>query len=414
MSRISRESQCNKKMYGWICSVLFLLIAVVTSILCYREVEQYKEKIGILATMVDTSDPLHTAASLMKGEETTKSASSVLKEYGYTSAYEDYFKKNCIQQIWKYIGGAISIYMLLLLLFYGTTRYQRNVYREQMIDIQKRVSQIRSESDEWVPPIDKQGEEVQKIYEELAAFSKTIHLMKKQMIQEKEETKSLVTDISHQLKTPVAALKTCFEIVEKQELSELEREEFLARCNHQLRGLENMLAALLNISRMETGMITIQLEEAPIFSTFVEAMNRVYVKAREKKIELVVEAEEEVQKLQIPHDPKWLCEALINVLDNAIKYSTRNQTITIRFLLRTTFLRIEIEDQGIGIPKEEVNKIFKRFYRGQLQEVKEQEGSGVGLYLTREILNRHGGTITVHVKSDGTSGSIFVLQIPKK
>ena len=80
---------------------------------------------------------------------------------------------------------------------------------------------------------------------------------------------------------------------------------------------------------------------------------------------------------------------------------------------RTTFVRIEFEDFGIGIPKKDYHKIFQRFYRGEAKEVQETEGSGIGLYLTREILKRHGGSVTVTSKSgNANSGSIFVVQIP--
>lgn len=247
---------------------------------------------------------------------------------------------------------------------------------------------------------------------ELESLGNTLKILQEQMKVEKEETKSLVTDISHQLKTPVAALKACFEILQQTDLSEEEREEFSMRCNQQLRGLENMLGALINISRMETGMIEIHREDVCIFDTFVEAVNRVYVKSKEKNISIEVETEAEITKLKVFHDKKWLCEAFINVLENGIKYSPSGSRITTRFIMRTTFLRIEIEDQGLGIKREEVSQIFKRFYRGQSDKVKAEEGSGVGLYLTREIISRHGGTITVYSSKTGENGSVFVFQIP--
>lgn len=79
-----------------------------------------------------------------------------------------------------------------------------------------------------------------------------------------------------------------------------------------------------------------------------------------------------------------------------------------------TFLRIEICDEGIGVPKEEYNLIFKRFYRGSLSEVKEQPGSGIGLYLSREIIGRHHGTIRVDARRDSDIGSRFIIQLPLK
>ena len=96
-----------------------------------------------------------------------------------------------------------------------------------------------------------------------------------------------------------------------------------------------------------------------------------------------------------------------------MKYSPGNTKIHIRMMRLTTFLRIEIEDQGIGIPRENYHKIFKRFYRGEEEEVRKAEGSGVGLYLTREILEHHSGSVTVSSQyGKKRQGSTFVVQIP--
>lgn len=107
---------------------------------------------------------------------------------------------------------------------------------------------------------------------------------------------------------------------------------------------------------------------------------------------------------------KWTVEAIANILDNAIKYSQCGSDIQIRAQKLYSFVRVEIEDKGIGIPKEEQNKIFTRFYRGNNDIVKNQEGSGIGLYLSRSILEEQGGTVSV--RSSLGKGSIFVIQLP--
>ena len=109
-------------------------------------------------------------------------------------------------------------------------------------------------------------------------------------------------------------------------------------------------------------------------------------------------------------DKKWTVEAIANIIDNAVKYSPEHSRINIRVNKLFSFVRIEIEDFGIGIPKEERNKIFARFFRGSSDAVKEQEGSGVGLYLTKEDPGRSGGTVSV--KSKQEAGSVFTVQLP--
>ena len=147
------------------------------------------------------------------------------------------------------------------------------------------------------------------ILTELVALSDSLSLFRAQTKMEREETKVLVTDISHQLKTPVAALKTSFEILQSDDLSAAEQREFLERCSIQIVRLEELVAALVNISRMETGMITLKKEEKNLFETLLLAVNRIYPKAEEREIEIELEAEDALQQIKVFHDEKWLCEA---------------------------------------------------------------------------------------------------------
>lgn len=210
---------------------------------------------------------------------------------------------------------------------------------------------------------------------------------------EKEATRSLVTDLSHQLKTPVAAMGTSLEVLRQESLTEEERREFTERCLRQEERLRDLLGALINISRLESGMIELKFTESRLFDTVASAVSRIYPVAAAKDISISVEAEDSLSAVVIRQDPKWLCEALLNVLENAVKYSPAGTEVKIRVLKLVTFLRVEIEDEGIGIPKDERHKIFQRFYRGGEAAVSKQPGSGVGLYLTRRIVEAHGGMI---------------------
>lgn len=405
-----------KKDYLYVGLVLFVMMIIVDLFLYRMEERNYQEKLSIIVSMINSEDVLSTATSLLKGEitEVSENDKSKLEKYGYNDTFEDKYKKERNQRLLYIVLGSGAVYTLLMALIKILLSVEEQRYKKDLNDIGRVITNLRNGTYDFsmIQGNVDLGTEYSKIYMELESLGDKLKILYEQMKIEKEETKSLVTDISHQLKTPVAALKACFEILQQNALSEQEREEFSMRCNQQLRGLENMLAALINISRMETGIIEINREEACIFDTFVDAVNRVFVKSNEKNITIEVEAEVEIEQLKIFHDRRWLCEAFINILENAIKYSPPESCITTCFILRTTFLRIEVEDQGIGIPREEVNQVFKRFYRGQSEKVKAQEGSGVGLYLTREIISRHGGTITVYSTKTGGKGSIFVFQIP--
>lgn len=178
-----------------------------------------------------------------------------------------------------------------------------------------------------------------------------------------------------------------------------------------LDGLETLLQSLLEISKMETGLIQINKKKLPLMDTVISAVNRTYPKADEKEIEFVFDYEKELETCTIMQDKRWLGEAVINVLDNAVKYSPDGSKIFIRLQKRNDLVRMEIEDQGIGIPQNEYHKIFQRFYRGNSKEVMEKSGTGIGLFLSREIIEKHGGTITV-TSGKKKKGSMFVIQLP--
>lgn len=233
----------------------------------------------------------------------------------------------------------------------------------------------------------------------------------KALAEERDHTKTLVTDISHQLKTPVSALKNCLAMCVDAD-SESERADFLKRCVAQMNHLENLLTELVNVSRLETSLITLKQETVLLSDVLTDAVNTVYEKTIPKNI--TIELLDPDQEYETPTplflDRRWSAEAIANLLDNAIKYSPAGSTITLRLHRFYSYISLEIEDEGIGVPKEETNRIFKRFYRGSHPSIKQTEGSGVGLYLTRRILEEQGGTISV--KSAPKKGSIFMVHLP--
>lgn len=237
-------------------------------------------------------------------------------------------------------------------------------------------------------------------------LARKLRLKSEILAREKDHTKTLVTDISHQLKTPLAAMKTCFSLFLEADTPG-EKEEFGSRCRFQLEKLESLTTSLINISRLENAMISLQPSAVSLTDILVDAINGVYEKAAAKRIEIETA---EFEDIRLFLDRKWTAEALFNILDNAVKYSETDSLVAVRVIPLYSFVRVEIEDQGLGIPKEEYNKIFKRFYRSPDAAVQKTEGSGIGLYLSRKILEEQGGTLSV--KAARRQGSVFVVQLP--
>lgn len=245
--------------------------------------------------------------------------------------------------------------------------------------------------------------------EQLARMGEAFGGLRRKLVEEKENTKGLVTDISHQLKTPVAALELSYELMQDESLDDKERQEFLARSGRELKRFRQLVETLSNLSRLEADMIKLAPREADLKETLIRAVNGVYMKAEKKEIEIELA---DFEPVRLCHDVRWTAEAVSNVLDNGVKYSPAGTKIQIRVNVLVSYVVIEVEDEGIGIPKSEYADIFKRFYRGKKDAVEKEEGAGVGLYLVRKILEEQGGSVRALSAPGG--GSIIQMMLPKE
>ena len=231
--------------------------------------------------------------------------------------------------------------------------------------------------------------------------------MKERLSEEENNTKALITDISHQLKTPLASVRMCHDLSGSEALTQEERTEFLQTEVREIEKLEMLLDELVKLSRLENNMIQVKLERSGLKQTISEAVSQVFMKAYEKQMEISVEMDNDIE---LVHDRKWTVEALANILENAVKYSGKGTSITIRIQRLLKNVLIEVEDEGIGIKEDELHKIFRRFYRGTQAKEQVKDGAGVGLYLARSIIEQQGGTILAKRKPE--KGSIFNIIIP--
>lgn len=225
----------------------------------------------------------------------------------------------------------------------------------------------------------------------------------KQMENERNEIKSLVSDIAHQLKTPLTNLKMYGEFFKDESLSSEERKEFADIMNLSLDRLTFLIESMIKMSRLESGVINLRSEINDLNDTVIHAISQVQKKAREKNIDIELFQKD---KVKILHDKNWIGEAIFNILENGVKYTPSNGKIKVSIQSYEMFVRIDIEDNGIGIKEEEIPKIFTRFYRGN--NVGNTEGIGIGLYLTRSIISKHGGYIQVMSSERGSRFSVFL------
>ena len=244
------------------------------------------------------------------------------------------------------------------------------------------------------------------VYDKLKELGYYFSNLKERLKQEENSTKALITDISHQLKTPLASIRMSHELSLSSDLSEEERQSFMETETQEILKMEALLDELVKLSRLENSMIQIKCEKCSIKKTISEAVSQIYIKAHAKNIEICVDMENDVETL---HDHKWTVEALVNILENAVKYSAQGTTVNIYVSCLVNHVLIQVEDEGIGIPEGEVHEIFKRFYRGSNTKDIVKEGAGVGLYLARSIIEQQGGSIVAKRKNG--NGTIFQIML---
>ncbi|MCL2287547.1 MAG: HAMP domain-containing histidine kinase [Firmicutes bacterium] len=209
---------------------------------------------------------------------------------------------------------------------------------------------------------------------------------------EKETIQGFIADMSHQMKTPLAGISMYADLLQEGNTTE-EQQEFLSRIKSGTEKLQWIMDGLIKMSRLEAGAIQLALVKTGIKQTISDAIATVLSAAAKKDIHIRLT---DFGDAQLYHDSKWTREAIVNILENAVKYTGTGGEINISVESLPLYTKIMITDNGIGINKDDWHRIFKRFYRGQ--NVKDSEGAGLGLYLASLIMEKQGGYIMVDSK----------------
>lgn len=302
-----------------------------------------------------------------------------------------------VTMLWGFLGVLI-LFALLLLLDFLHNRYNDDLLEQITLLIEALVEQqerqIFSEAEDTLTA---------RLQHQLLKLRNILTAQNQMLAQEKEQIKTLISDISHQIKTPIAAANTFAELLSDGELSAEERAEYITTLQMSLGKLTFLTNSLIKMSRLESGIISLKPEKNSLNEIVLQAVKTIYAKAKEKGILITFECG---QSFEAVLDFNWTAEAISNVIDNAVKYTPQGGFVRLQITEYPSFLRLDISDNGVGIPEEEQAKIFGRFYRGK-QSVG-TDGVGIGLYLTREIINKQNGYMKVSSDENGSTFSLFL------
>ena len=297
--------------------------------------------------------------------------------------------------IWTACTDIAVIFLLWKLWYFKREVYDYTEQLEQWLDdiiSDKEITQVDEDTLQ------------SKISEKINRINRIFQQKKEETLKEKKSIQEIISDISHQTKTPIANMKLYLELLKEEPISE-KGTIFIENLESQTDRLNFLFQSMVKMSRMETGIIKIQQGQANLSETLGKAVAAIVPKAEKKQIQPFVQCGEDIL---INHDKKWTAEAIFNILDNAVKYTNAGGNIKITVTVLEIYTRISIQDSGKGIAIERQAEIFQRFYREP--EVHDQEGIGIGLYLARKIIELQNGYIEVRSqKNHGSNFQIYLL-----
>ncbi|WP_099208957.1 sensor histidine kinase [Urinicoccus timonensis] len=280
----------------------------------------------------------------------------------------------------------------LLALIIGIILYKYIVLRNEMRELSAYIDQALDGNLE-ITEFDEK--ELSKIKSKLIKFLYASQVKEAKINTEKSKTKDLIADISHQTKTPITNLSLYISLLEDDP-----KDEYLEIIKYELNKLEFLIQNLVKSSRLESDIISLQKHQANLKDIVEDVLREFKVILYEKDISINLKDEDLIFNL----DERWLKEAIHNLVDNAIKYSPNGSTINISVYKSYLNYNLDIENECKDLSEETLPKIFERFYRGKNSVSK--DGLGLGLFIAREIIEKHGGNIRASLDNNRIKFSV--------
>lgn len=245
--------------------------------------------------------------------------------------------------------------------------------------------------------------------DEVGELATSIQMLAGDLNYLKKERNEFLASISHELRTPLTYIKGYADIAKRDETKEQERIEYLSIIHEEAGKVNHLLEELFELAKIDQNMFTIQKETIDLHVLLEAIFQKVLPVFRDKNMNLVLNSN---KSLKVNVDPLRIEQVLVNLLDNALKYSNSGTTTTINVKKKNRDIIIKVIDQGIGIPEDDIPHIFDRLYRVEKSRSRLTGGVGLGLSIAKELVEAHGGEIGVN--STIGKGTTFTIRLKEK
>lgn len=326
-----------------------------------------------------------------------------LHQYGILQGDMPILQAQTTQKRFQITGNLVWILICTgILLIFICYQKQRNRKIQELVDYIRKIEH----GIYWIEIEENEEGELSRLQNELYKITVMLRESSELAGQQKKALADSVSDISHQLKTPLTSCLVLLDnLAESENMTEETRRRFLSEITGQLTSVSWLVQVLLKLSRLDAGVVELKEEEVSVSALIREAVEKVGLLAEWKQIDIQVMGEEEPF---IKGDRHWLEEALVNLIKNAIEHSPEDSEIRIQVEDNQVYTCIHVRDFGSGISYEDQKHIFERFYRSADAG---EDSVGIGLALAQEIMKRQNGYLTV--ESEPGQGTVFYMKFLK-